>query len=53
MTPIPRVSSKHYDRPARVRVRVKGSGTEGAVYEGQRLIQPCRNCPKTSLKTPT
>ena len=51
MTPTPRVSAAKYDPPAaRVRVRVKGSGTEGVVYQGQRVIVPCKNCSKPSPK---
>lgn len=42
-TPIARVSASKYDRPARVRVRLKGE-TDGPVYEGQRVVVPCKTC---------
>jgi len=58
MTPIRRVSPAKFaqpeSRPAKVKVRVKGSGSDGAVYEGQRLIVPCSNCgSKSALVNPS
>ena len=53
MTPIPRIPAKKYpqaDRPAKMVFRVKGSGTEGALYEGQTLIVPCATCGKHLAK---
>lgn len=51
MTPIRRVSAKKYhpppaepDRAAKVRFRVKGSNTEGNLYQGQQIIRRCKNC---------
>lgn len=47
MNPLPRVSAKHYGeqpRPAKVVMRIKGSGTEGTLYEGQRIVRECRTC---------
>lgn len=32
------------DRPAKVRWRVKGSGEEGHVYQGQVIVQRCSGC---------
>jgi hypothetical protein len=47
MTPLPKVSpSKYAPRAAKVRIRIKGSDSEGVLYEGQRVIKPCRNCGK-------
>jgi hypothetical protein len=31
---------------AKVKFRVKGSESDGVLYQGQQLIAPCRNCPK-------
>ena len=48
MTPIPRVSAKKYppkDRAAKVRFRIKGE-KDGPVFEGQKLVVPCRGCAK-------
>ncbi len=48
MTPLPKISAAKYDplpaRPARVRVRVKGSNSEGILFQGQYAIGPCYNC---------
>jgi hypothetical protein len=48
--PIPRVSAKHYapqpvPTAAKVRFRLKGE-TEGPIYQGQRIITPCKSCGK-------
>ncbi len=44
--PLPKVSASKYATPAaKVRIRIKGSGTEGVVFQGQRVITPCKNCP--------
>ena len=49
MTPTPRVSAAKYAPPAseaaKVRFRVKDSGTDGVVYQGQQVVTPCKNCP--------
>jgi len=37
---------------ARVKFRIKGSSTEGHLYQGQHLVKPCRNCPGTKAKHP-
>ena len=42
--PIPTVSARAYERAAKVRMRVKGSDSEGAVFEGQVEVIPCRGC---------
>ena len=31
-------------RAARVRVRIKGTTTEGDLYQGQHLVKKCGNC---------
>lgn len=31
-------------RAARIRVREKGSGKEGHVFQGQRIVTPCKGC---------
>lgn len=49
MTPIRRVSAKKYrppaepDRTAKVRFRIKGQ-TDGPIYQGQKIITPCKSC---------
>jgi hypothetical protein len=43
-SPLPKVSAAKYDRAATVRVRVKGSATEGNTYRGQQLVSKCLNC---------
>jgi hypothetical protein len=48
-SPLPKVSAAKYDRPAVVRVRVKGSATEGNTYRGQQLVRQCLNCRKPPL----
>lgn len=42
--PIPAVSGGAYERAAKVRIRIAGSDSEGAIYQGQNLIVPCRGC---------
>jgi hypothetical protein len=47
-TPIKRVSAKKYppkDRAAKMRFRIKGE-TDGPIYEGQKIILPCKGCGK-------
>ncbi len=45
--PLPKVSAAKYKpRPAKVRVRLKGSNEEGDLYEGQNLIKRCKGCRK-------
>lgn len=47
--PIRKISVSKYPREtARIRVRVKGSSAEGAVYKGVELVKPCSNCGKPS-----
>ena len=49
--PIPRIpADKYAPKAAKVRFRVKGSGSEGNVYEGQKLVIPCTNCGKHLAK---
>lgn len=31
---------------AKVKFRIKGLKSDGVLYQGQQLIEPCRNCPK-------
>jgi hypothetical protein len=45
-TPLPKVSaSKYAPAAAKVIFRVKDSGTQGVLYQGQRVVTPCKNCP--------
>lgn len=40
----PALRKKYRGKSAKVKVRVKGSGTEGEVYRGARRIKGCGNC---------
>jgi hypothetical protein len=44
--PLPRVSASKYsaNEPAKVRFREKGSKQEGHLYQGQKIIVPCKGC---------
>jgi hypothetical protein len=56
MKPLPRVSAKHYApqpaRSAKVIWKIKGSGTEGTLYEGQRIVRECRTCGGAKTRNP-
>jgi len=43
--PIPAVSGAAFTRAARVKVKIKGA-SDGPIFEGSKVISPCRGCPQ-------